>query len=325
MYKCDENFLPSGPIVLTVTSGSAILAWNYTDTNQNGFNIEKSIDGNTYSILQTLTDFRIRNYIDNAVSSGNTYWYRLNAYNNYGTASYYSNIVNITFSGSTPSPQPIAPVSGHLLADIDGYTPADVDITNADILSSYSGVVDLNYNSYTFLSATDCTELTTLYCNANSLTTLDISGNTALINLECSYNYLTELDVSTNSALQTLYCNTNSLTSLNVSGCTALTLLAIADNFSLTSLDINSCTALTTLFCDNNLLTSLDVSNNTALTYLSCDSNPLTQTAIDNILSAFVVNGQIGGTVFLSDAPSSTGSGSDYDTLVNSRGWLVIY
>jgi len=98
---------PSGPILLSVISGSAILDWVYVDTNQDGFNVEKSTDGVAYSNLVTLPTPSIRTYTDTAVSAGNTYWYRVNAYNNIGTSSY-SNIVDITFAapsfcGATPS------------------------------------------------------------------------------------------------------------------------------------------------------------------------------------------------------------------------------
>lgn len=81
---------PSGAISLTVASSSlsASLIWTYMDTNQNGFNVERSTDGVTYSNLISIANPTSRSYDDLSVSSPNTYWYRVDAYNGAGTSSY---------------------------------------------------------------------------------------------------------------------------------------------------------------------------------------------------------------------------------------------
>ena len=266
---------PTGEIDLNVTSGSAILTWTYTDTNQDGFNVEKSTDGDVYNPLITLNTPSLRTYTDSDVSGGYTYWYRLNAYNTAGTSSY-SNTSSIYFNGP-----PIVPVSGHLLAAVDGFLPADIDITNIDILNTYSGIIDLTGNNYTFLAAIDCTNLTTLYCG-NYLTSLNVSNNTALTHLDCNENYLTSLNVSGSTALEYLDCDDNNLTSLDVSTNTALTHLDFGSNY-LTSIDISNNTALQILVCFGGSLTSLNVSSNTALTDLTCAyNNSLTSLDVSN-------------------------------------------
>jgi len=90
------SIAPTGSIVLSVSSGSSVLDWVYTDTNQDGFNIEYSMNAVDYYNLITLANPAIRTYTDTDVFPGNTYWYRMNAYNGIGTSSY-SNTSSITF------------------------------------------------------------------------------------------------------------------------------------------------------------------------------------------------------------------------------------
>lgn len=97
---------PGGPILLAVISGSAILFWNYTDDGQDGFNLEKSLDGLTYNPYVTLAYPSLRLYTDANVSESYTYWYRLNAYNSGGTSSW-SNTASIYF----PITPPVGPIT----------------------------------------------------------------------------------------------------------------------------------------------------------------------------------------------------------------------
>ena len=93
---------PSGSLTLVVVSGSAILTWTYTDNGQDGFNIEKSLEGNFYTPIYQLPNPSSRSYSDSGVSKGHTYWYRVNAYNTIGTSSY-SNTASIYFPYVLPS------------------------------------------------------------------------------------------------------------------------------------------------------------------------------------------------------------------------------
>jgi len=149
---------PSGEIDLNVTSGSAILNWSYTDTNQDGFNIEKSTDGDVYTPLTILSNPSLRTYTDEVVSEGNTYWYRLNAYNTAGTSSY-SNTGSIYFDAPPAVP--------HLLA----YNGASVifDYTDTVISSSYNGIINITSSNLTSVTASNCTHLTYLYASYNPL------------------------------------------------------------------------------------------------------------------------------------------------------------
>jgi len=90
--------VPQPPIDLTVVSSSSDLSWSYDYDfpEQDGFNIEKSYDGNIYNNIYVLSNSLSRSYTDTNVSGSNTYWYRVNAYNVLG-ASEYSNTASIFF------------------------------------------------------------------------------------------------------------------------------------------------------------------------------------------------------------------------------------
>jgi hypothetical protein len=144
---------PSGSTVLIVSSGSAVLSWSYSSNDENGFNIEESLDGITYNNIFVLSSPDSRSYTDTLVFSGNTYWYRMNAFNNAGTSSY-SNTASIFFSGS-PVPPPscitmssffnVAPTNDNLnipeyvisspISSVHRLVVSDAGLGNADVRS----------------------------------------------------------------------------------------------------------------------------------------------------------------------------------------------
>lgn len=87
--------VPTVPLNLTVTSGSAILNWDasqYADY----YNVERSLDGVIYTYYANNTS---PTYTDTGVSSsiqGNTYWYRVYGVNGTGNSGL-SNTASITF------------------------------------------------------------------------------------------------------------------------------------------------------------------------------------------------------------------------------------
>jgi len=89
---------PFNAPLLSIFSGSSIVSWsfNYQNSEQDGFNVEKSLDGFVYSNLTVVSNADSRSYIDTNVTASNTYWYRVNAYNNIGVGPY-SNIASISF------------------------------------------------------------------------------------------------------------------------------------------------------------------------------------------------------------------------------------
>jgi FtsP/CotA-like multicopper oxidase with cupredoxin domain/fibronectin type 3 domain-containing protein len=99
---------PAAPTNLTATpqAGPQVsLAWTDNATDETGFVIERSTDGGVnFSALATVGADSI-SYIDLAVSAGNTYDYRVAAFNA-GGPSAYSNTASATIPGPQP---PVAP------------------------------------------------------------------------------------------------------------------------------------------------------------------------------------------------------------------------
>ncbi len=91
------NIPPSSPLSLKVSlsGSSASLSWQKGDDRQTGFSVKRkqSIEGEFEEIVTTNSD----SFLDNSISSGNTYWYRVFATNEYGEGTG-SNVVTITSS-----------------------------------------------------------------------------------------------------------------------------------------------------------------------------------------------------------------------------------
>jgi hypothetical protein len=121
--------VPAAAPVLNVTSGSAILSWSYALNDEDGFGLQKSTDGVAYVPLTTVASPISRSYTDAAVSTPNTYWYKMYAYNAGGTGSF-SNIASIEFTASVAPSNPTAscvqpPFQG---SELSGSTPLAITI-----------------------------------------------------------------------------------------------------------------------------------------------------------------------------------------------------
>jgi len=137
-------------------------------------------------------------------------------------------------------------------------------------------IVDFGmYNVAGPLDVSECSALTTIFCQHTQVTSLNASGCTSLQTIQCYNGILTSLNASGCTSLQSVFCGNNSLSSFDISGCTALETLSCGVNL-LSSLDVSGFTALSDLYCESNSLASLNVGTNTALQTLSCNSNLLT-------------------------------------------------
>lgn len=90
---------PIAPSNLTATlvSGPAVnLAWTDNSTDESWFGLEWSSDGTTWYSLAS-AGANVTQYTDTVVVVGNTYYYRIYAYNSYGY-SVYSNTAQVTIS-----------------------------------------------------------------------------------------------------------------------------------------------------------------------------------------------------------------------------------
>ena len=98
-----------GIIALEMALGAeANLSWNDNSSNESGFRIERSLDGQSFSQIATV-GVNTTTYADTGLQSNTTYWYRVNAYNEYGESGY-TNLVNLTTEPDINEPPTISSI-----------------------------------------------------------------------------------------------------------------------------------------------------------------------------------------------------------------------
>lgn len=86
----------------------ANLSWNDNSSNESGFRIERSSDGQSFSQIATV-GVNTTTYADTGLQSNTTYWYRVNAYNEFGESGY-TNVVNLTTEQDINEPPTISSI-----------------------------------------------------------------------------------------------------------------------------------------------------------------------------------------------------------------------
>ena len=86
---CDkQNLPPNKPSSLTSEKSSSSITLTWTDSQTEavtGYKVRrKTVNTDNYTTVSTITDNTTRTYVDDNVSTGGTYWYRVRAYNSNG-------------------------------------------------------------------------------------------------------------------------------------------------------------------------------------------------------------------------------------------------
>lgn len=94
-YATTATVVPSDPTNLTamVSSSSTVLNWSQSSTNEEGFKVERGIDGVNFTEIAT-KGINTTNHVDPGLASG-TYYYRVRAFNVIGNSGY-SNTASTT-------------------------------------------------------------------------------------------------------------------------------------------------------------------------------------------------------------------------------------
>jgi FtsP/CotA-like multicopper oxidase with cupredoxin domain len=101
---------PSGLTATAVSSWSIDLAWSDNSNDEDGFDIERSLDGTNFSFFDTV-GAGVTSYTDTTAAPLTTYWYRVLAFNGAGSSGY-SNVASDTTpdapaQGTSVQPQSI--------------------------------------------------------------------------------------------------------------------------------------------------------------------------------------------------------------------------
>ena len=80
--------------LVTLSAAEVTLSWNDNSSNETGFRVERSTDGSSFSVLGTVAA-DVTAYIDETTLPSSTYWYRVSAYNEFGSSGY-TNVLNHT-------------------------------------------------------------------------------------------------------------------------------------------------------------------------------------------------------------------------------------
>jgi hypothetical protein len=101
VYSVGGEPLPAAPSSLTVAASStqvaAAIAWTDNATNETGFEIQRSLNPGTGFISINTVLSNTTTYIDNTVSVGSTYFYKVKAFNDFGFSTE-SNTESITIN-----------------------------------------------------------------------------------------------------------------------------------------------------------------------------------------------------------------------------------
>lgn len=86
---------PDG-LVLTPSGDDMILNWNDNSTNEDGFSIERSVNGVTYAEIDTVTA-GVDTYTDTTTANGTLYYYRVRAFRGTVYSSYCTAVSSYTY------------------------------------------------------------------------------------------------------------------------------------------------------------------------------------------------------------------------------------
>lgn len=84
--------ISTAPTNLTITvptaTGTLILNWSCTSTNEDGFKVERSLTGSSAWSQISTTGINIHTFTNNALTSNTRYYYRVRSYNRLGNSGY---------------------------------------------------------------------------------------------------------------------------------------------------------------------------------------------------------------------------------------------
>jgi hypothetical protein len=122
--------IPAAPSNLAVTSATrsrVSLSWVDNSTNETGFVIQRSTNGNNWTQVGTV-GAGVTTFTDNTVSKNRTYSYRVYAYNSLGNSAYSNTVTGVTphIETGTPNTAAAATAAAGAVADGPASSPGAV-------------------------------------------------------------------------------------------------------------------------------------------------------------------------------------------------------
>lgn len=110
---------------LTTASASQIeLSWKDESDNEQGFSIERSVDGSGFEELSTI-EANLESFVDTDVQAGNRYGYRVRAYNQFGFSAYSNTVLSEVMEEVSDPVEPTQPET-----DLEGGDSEPADLVN---------------------------------------------------------------------------------------------------------------------------------------------------------------------------------------------------
>ena len=114
IVRLNSGAAPTAPAAPTTLSATAVsssqinLAWTDNASNESGFRIERSSDGETFAEIGVVSS-NATTYADTLLSAATQYWYRVRAYNAAGLSAFAGPTSATTMSAPQPAQPPSAP------------------------------------------------------------------------------------------------------------------------------------------------------------------------------------------------------------------------
>ncbi len=144
---------PAAPSDLTATavSGSVIdLSWTDNAANENGFDIERSLDGTSFSAVASV-GANATSYSDSGLVPDTTYWYRVLAFNGAGDSGYSNTASATTLQESGPTAVELGSLSVTTFGVGKGFKKGRATVVVVDDLGKpVAGATVAGYFSGTF-------------------------------------------------------------------------------------------------------------------------------------------------------------------------------
>jgi len=119
---------PTGLTVSLTTVTNVDLTWTDNAGNENGFKVEKSSDNINYLVVATLVA-DTTSYSDTSITTENTYYYRVKAYNNDGDSSASNEVMTTTYTLSGITNLINAPISSINGDEVPSYVDSGSGLT----------------------------------------------------------------------------------------------------------------------------------------------------------------------------------------------------